>query len=368
LFGATDVLLFEWQNGQYGWFIQPGQMNAGRWYPTTANTSNGDAVVLGGSEITGVENPLPQVWQNSGAGLRDLTSATRVVPWYPRMHLAPNGKLFMAGPEQTTSYLDTAGNGQWTNIAPRLFGYRDYGSSVMYDDGKVMIVGGSDPPTSTAEIIDLNAVNPSWQFTGFMQFARRQMNATLLPDGKVLATGGTSSAGFSDATSPVLAAEMWDPATGQWSTMASMQVPRLYHSTALLLPDGRVLSAGGGRPATYSGGIDHWNVEIYSPPYLFKGPRPVITSAPSGLAYGQTFTVQTPDAANIANVTLVRLSSVTHSFNMNQRFNRLNFTKGAGVLNITAPSNHNTTPPGHYLMFILNADGVPSIAKIVQIL
>jgi hypothetical protein len=368
-YGATDVLIFEDRNGQYGWFIQPGHMNAGRWYPTTAGVSNGEAVVLGGSEITGVENPLPQVWQtDSGGGLRDLTAATRVVPWYPRSHLAPNGKLFMAGPDQVTSYLDTTGTGQWTDLAPRVYGYRDYGSSVMYDNGKVMITGGGNPPTSTAEIIDLNAATPAWQFTGFMQFARRQMNATLLPDGKVLATGGTSSAGFSDATSPVLAAEMWDPATGQWTTMASMQIPRLYHSTALLLPDGRVLSAGGGRPAAYSGGVDHWNAEIYSPPYLFKGPRPVITSAPSGLSYGQAFSVQTPDAATITDVTLVRLSSVTHSFNMNQRFNRLSFTRGAGVLNITAPSNPNLTPPGHYMMFILNGNGVPSIAKIIQIL
>ena len=369
MYGATDVVIFENRNSQYGWFVQPGPMNAGRWYPTTASLANGEAVVLGGSEITGVENPLPQVWKtNSGGGLRDLTSATRVVPWYPQSHLAPNGKLFTAGPHPTTTYLDTTGTGQWTDVATRLYGTRDYGSSVMYDGGKVLIAGGSDPPTATAEIIDLNAPAPAWQFTGFMQFARRQMNMTVLPDGKVLATGGTSSAGFSNATSSVLAAEMWDPATGQWSTMASMQLARLYHSTALLLPDGRILSAGGGRPASYSGGVDHWNVEIYSPPYLFKGPRPVITSAPSGLSYGLAFSVQTPNAADIAAVTLVRLSSVTHSFNMNQRFNRLGFTRGEGVLNIAAPSNRNITPPGHYMMFILNGNGVPSIAKIIQIL
>ena len=369
MYGATDVVIFEYQNAQYGWFIQPAQMNAGRWYPSTASLSNGEAVVLGGSEINGTENPLPQVWQtNTGGGLRDLTSAVRVMPWYPRIHLAPNGKLFVAAPDQNTSYLDTTGTGQWTNVANRLYGYRDYGSSVMYDAGKLLMVGGSDPPTATAEIIDLNAAAPTWQFTGAMQFARRQMNATLLPDGKVLATGGTSSAGFSDARSPVLAAEMWDPVTGQWSTMASMQVPRLYHSTALLLPDGRVLSAGGGRPASYSAGVDNWNVELYSPPYLFKGARPVIASAPTRLSYGVPFSIQTPDAAGIADVTLVRLSSVTHSFNMNQRFNRLVFTRTAGVLNVTAPSNRNITPPGHYMMFILNQNGVPSIAKIVQIL
>jgi hypothetical protein len=368
-YGATDVVIFEDRNGQYAWYLQPNQLNAPRWYPSTASLSNGEAVVLAGSEITGVDNPLPQVWQtNQGGGLRDLTSALRTLPWYPRSHLAPNGKLFVAAPEPATSYLDTSGTGAWTDVANRLFGWRDYGSSVMYDTGKLIMIGGSDPPTATAEIIDLTAATPAWQWTGFMQFARRQMNATVLPDGKVLATGGTSSPGFSDATNAVLPAEMWDPATGTWSTMASMQVPRLYHSTAILLPDGRVLSAGGGRPASYSGGVDHWNAEIYSPPYLFKGPRPVIASVPSGLSYGQAFTLQTADAASITDVTLVRLSSVTHGFNMNQRFGRLSFTRSSGVLNITAPSDRNTTPPGHYMLFILNSAGVPSIAKIIQIL
>jgi len=344
-------------------------MNAGRWYPSTVTMGTGEAVTFGGSEITGVENPLPQVWQtNSGGGLRDLTSAVRVVPWYANSHLAPNGKLFVAAPEQVTRYLDVAGTGQWTDAAARMFGWRDAGTSVMYDDGKVLVVGGSDPPTATAEIIDLNSPTPAWRYTGFMQFARRMLNATVLPDGKVLATGGTSSPGFSDATNSVFAAEMWDPATGNWTTMASAQVRRLYHSTAILLPDGRVMSGGGGRPKLYSGGVDNWNVEIFSPPYLFKGPRPTIASAPNGLSYGQTFSLQTPNAANITDVTFVRLSSVTHGFNMNQRFSRLSFTRTGDSLTVTAPSNRNLTPPGHYMMFILNSNGVPSIAKIVQIL
>jgi len=238
----------------------------------------------------------------------------------------------------------------------------------VYDDGKILIAGGGDPPTATAEIIDLNALTPTWQWTGAMQYARRQMNATLLPDGKVLVTGGTSSPGFNDATNSVLEAEIWDPATGQWTAMASMQVPRLYHSTAVLLPDGRVLSAGGGRPSASSGGTDNWNAEIYSPPYLFKGPRPTISSIPATLAYGQRFMIQTPDAADIADVTLIRLSSVTHSFNMNQRFTRLTFSRASGALNLTAPSNRNVVPPGHYLFFILNGNGVPSVATIIQIL
>ena len=191
-----------------------------------------------------------------------------------------------------------------------------------------------------------------------MAFARRQLNATILPDGQVLVTGGTSGPGFNDTTAPVFAAEMWNPATENWTTMASAQIPRLYHSTALLLPDGRILSMGGnGFPQT----------EIYEPPYLFKGTRPAINSAPATVNYGQTFFVQTPDAAGVTQVTWIRLSSVTHAFNMDQRFSRLNFSQGAGGLNVVAPLNPNLAPPGHYMLFILNSNGVPSVAKIIQV-
>ena len=191
-----------------------------------------------------------------------------------------------------------------------------------------------------------------------MAFARRQLNATILPDGQVLVTGGTSGPGFNDPTAPVFAAEMWNPATENWTTMASAQITRIYHSTALLLPDGRILSMGGnGFPQT----------EIYEPPYLFKGTRPAINSAPATVNYGQSFFLQTPDAAGVTQVTWIRLSSVTHAFNMDQRFSRLSFSQVAGGLNVVAPLNPNLAPPGHYMLFILNSNGVPSVAKIIQV-
>jgi hypothetical protein len=243
------------------------------------------------------------------------------------------------------------------------------GTAVMYGDGKVLVTAGGSRgtvPTRTAEIIDLNAASPAWQYTSPMVNPRRHANATLLPDGKVLVTGGSKSTENNNVAGAILPAEMWDPATGKWATMASLTIPRIYHSTAILLPDARVLTAGGDRPtgATYP---SQQNAQIYSPPYLFKGPRPTITVAPATIGHGQTFSVQTPDAAGIAAVRLMRLSSVTHSYNMNQRIATLSFAKTAGALNVTVPTNKNLLPAGDYMLFILNAAGVPSISKILKV-
>ncbi|HET6837790.1 MAG TPA: galactose oxidase-like domain-containing protein [Gemmatimonadales bacterium] len=197
-----------------------------------------------------------------------------------------------------------------------------------------------------------------------MAFPRRHLNATILPDGRVLVTGGTSGTGFSDEGRAVHAAELWDPNTGVWTRLASNSVPRVYHSTSLLLGDGRVLHTGSGDA---SGAVDHFDAEIFSPPYLFNGARPAIKSAPTAVAYGQTFSLSTSDPSTISRVTWVRLGSVTHAFDMNQRFNELSFTRVTGGLRVTAPALRNLAPPGHYLMFVLNGQGVPSVAKVVRI-
>ena len=340
-------------------WTQTPNMNAGRWYPTVTTLANGDMLVVSGRiDNTVGENLLPGVFQAGSSTWRHLTNAQISLDLYPRMHLAPNGRVFNSAPSTVTRYLDTSGTGVWTVVANRSNIYRDYGSSVMYDDGKVLVMGGSDPPTNTAEVIDLNAPKPAWRSVASMAFVRRQLNATLLPDGKVLVTGGTSGPGFNNTDTPVFAAEIWDPATENWTTMASAQIPRLYHSAVVLLPDGRLLSTGGnGYPQT----------EVYEPPYLFKGSRPTINSAPASISYGQTFFVETPDVASITQVTWIRLSSTTHAFNMNQWINRLSFSQVAGGLNVVAPSNANLVPPGHYMLFILNGNGVPSVAKIIQV-
>src|SRR6266576_3361625 len=306
------------------------------------------------------------------ASWRNLTTAHLALPFYPFMFVAPNGKVFCAGPSQTTRYLDVTGTGTWSSVANSNYGTRNWGSAVMYDDGKVLIIGGSPCgfystgcttyPTATAEIIDLNSPTPAWTYTGSMVTGGRKLhNATLLPDGTVLVTGGSRGTETANATSndPAYACELWDPATGTWTAIASLTKYRGYHSTALLLPDGRVLSAG----CEYVPS----SAEIYSPPYLFHGSRPTITSAPTKAAYGQSFFVGTPDANSISKVTLIALSSVTHGFNMSQRISRPLFSQAANGLNVMAPSNSNITPPGYYMLFILNSNGIPSVAKLLQI-
>jgi hypothetical protein len=357
--GLNDASVYDSQTNT--WARQP-DMNAGRWYPTTTTLADGSVLVVSGDVDTTVGvNPLPQVWTTNGTTngtWRDLSTAQISLPLYPFMLLAPDGRVFNAGPETTTRYLNTSGTGAWTNGASSTGGFRSYGSAVMYEPGKVLIVGGNDPPIASAERIDLNLANPAWQSAGLMHTARRQLNATMLPDGTVLVTGGSSGAGFNNAAAPAYTAERWDPAQNSFTELASETRYRGYHSIALLLPDGRVLS---------SGGDNEPNAEVFSPPYLFKGARPGVTSSPSSITYGESFFVDTADATSITAVTLVRLSAVTHAFNMNQRFLRLAFSPAPGRLTVTAPSVAEIAPPGHYMLFVLNAAGVPSIARIVRL-
>lgn len=348
-------------------------MQNGRWYPTSTTLATGEVLAISGGDTAGMRNLIPEVWQNGS--WRPLTSAALNVPLYPMMFAAPDGRVAMVGPDRQTRYLNTSGTGGWTLGPLRVLGTRDYGSAVMYDAGKVLIVGGGNTPTATSEVIDLNAgAAATWRLTGSMAVARRQLNATLLADGTVLATGGSNATGFNPPPSDprILQPEIWDPTTETWRSLGAMSHHRLYHSTALLLPDGRVLSVGSGGPAA-SGFTDNLTAEVFSPPYLFKldgtpATRPTITSAPASVGYGQTFTVQSPEAATIVRATWIRLSSVTHSFNQNQRMNRLAATPdGAGGVSITAPASPNHAPPGHYMLFLIDGNGVPSIAKIIRI-
>ena len=327
-------------------------------------------------------NTQQQIWKdgkwNNSATFNDIV-------YYPRMHLVPDGRVFMSGPLNLTQFLNTA-NGQWAALGIRMPGQganalMEYAPSVQYDVGKVLYIGGGQgPPSNAVRMIDLNQPNPAWQDAKKnMAFRRRQHNATVLPDGTVLVSGGTMgsggpSSGFNDLApgQPVHTPELWDPATGIWTKMADEAVDRCYHSTAVLLPDARVFSGGGGEyfptPNTPNPLQDsHANAQIFSPPYLFRGAHPDITKAPDQVSYKTTFEVGTSNPDGVAQVNWVRLSSVTHSFNTNQRINFLKFSSDGTKLIVTTPDSKAVCPPGHYMLFVLNKAKVPSIAKIINI-
>jgi galactose oxidase len=338
------------------------RMARGRWYPTATTMGNGDVVVTAGRDEAGLVVTTPEVWSNGS--IRRLTGAVQPLPYYPRGFLTPGGSLFVAGPSVRTFFLSVSGSGSWKVGPAHLLGEgRSYGSAVMYDDGKILYAGGAFT-TNTAEVIDLNQASPSWRWTGSMAYARRHLNLTVLPTGEVLATGGVAGTTFNDVSTGVHAAEIWNPVTGRWTTLASNAITRGYHGTSLLLPDGRVLNAGSGDGA---GAPNQRNAELFSPPYLFRGARPVISSAPSSVRYGANFRILTPQASAITHVSLIRLGAVTHAFDENQRFQRLSFTADATGLTVTAPSSSNRAPPGHYMVFILNGNDVPSVGKIIRI-
>jgi Concanavalin A-like lectin/glucanases superfamily/Domain of unknown function (DUF1929)/Bacterial Ig domain/Galactose oxidase, central domain len=258
--------------------------------------------------------------------------------------------------------------GQWSSIATSQV---DGHSAVMYRPGKILKSGTwADPDfpnlavTNQAQTIDMTQPSPSWQTVAPMHNPRAYHTLTSLPDGTVLATGGSTASDGLNGSHAVLSAELWDPDTNVWKEMATGQRPRLYHSSAVLLPDATVLLAGGG---AFGAAQNETNAEIFSPPYLFKGPRPVISSAPGILRHGQGFSVQTPDASRIQKVALMRMGSVTHNFDMDQRFIPLSYTAGSGTLNVQGPANANVAPPGRYMLFILDDKGVPSVASLLAV-
>jgi hypothetical protein len=354
-------------------------MARGRWYPTATTLPDGRILVVSGDNITlnapGQPTPLkngsetlPEIYNVDTNQWTPLPAGQRRMPLYPFMFLLPDGRVADTGPDLQTRTLNTT-TGQWTNVATSTV---DGHSAVMYRPGKILKSGtwaDVDYPgiqaSNRAQTIDFNQASPTWQDTSSMHYGRAYHTLTALPDGTVLASGGGSESDGVDHSKAVFPVEIWNPDTGQWREGASHQRARLYHSSALLLQDGRVLLAGGGAFGT---AINESNAEIYSPPYLFKGARPSITSAPTQIDLGQAFTVNTPNAASVEKMALVRMGSVTHNFDMDQRFMNLNMSQsGAGTVSVDAPTNVNVAPPGWYYLFAVNGQGVPSTGWIIQI-
>jgi hypothetical protein len=368
--GLRDANIFDPATG--AWSLVR-SMTYPRWYPTATVLPDGRILVTSGeTNCGGCYVEIPEIYNAQTNTWVQLTGANLSLPYYPHMFVLPDGRVLAASTAEdsiVTQVLDI-GPRTWTVVDSNPV---DGGSAVMFLPGKVMKSGTSADPdmpsrpsAATTYVLDMTQPTPRWQATASMAFPRTYHTLTLLPDGSVLATGGGISTDAVDPDVAVAPAELWSPITQTWTTLASLSAPRLYHSVALLLPDARVLVAGGGR---FFGGpdpTDQLSGEIFSPPYLFKGPRPVITSAPATAAYGATIPVQTPDAARIASATLVKLGSVTHAFNADQRYLPLSFAVAGEGLNVQMPANANLAPPGAYMLFILDTNGVPSVAAVVR--
>jgi hypothetical protein len=333
-----------------------GSMQRARWYSSVTTLPNGESYIQGGTGGT----DRPEVRAVNGT-FRLLSIDTSGLEWfYPRNFVAPDARVFG---------FDTAGRMYYVSSdltsltrAGDITVTGNGSSAVMYAPGKILQIGGN---SNGALTIDINSGAPQVAATANQASRRDQVNATVLANGKVLATGGSGE--WNQLVGVNNSAAIWDPASGQWTIGPDGAVARLYHSTALLLPDASVLVAGGGAP----GPLTNTNAEIYYPPYLFNSgggfaARPSITAAPASLAPGANFSISVGAGNAIARVTLVKTASVTHSWNMDQRFIPAAFTQSGTTLTITPPANSNLMPPGYYLLFALDGAGVPSVARIVK--
>ncbi|WP_273566588.1 galactose oxidase-like domain-containing protein [Maribacter halichondriae] len=298
---------------------------------------------------------------------------------------APDGRIFHAGPSASMNWIDVSGSGTVTSAGTRgndTFSMK--GTTVMFDTGKILKVGGATsygtefnngiPANEKSFVIDINNPNNvTVTATPNMQYVRTMHNSTVLPDGKVLVTGGLDHAEVFSDTGAALPAELYDPVSNTWETLAAMATPRTYHSVGILMTDGRVFVGGGGLcdgiglPG-YEDCTNHFDAEVYSPPYLFTAggqlaTRPSITNAPATADYDTNISVTTNTA--VTEFSLIRFSAATHSTNNEQR--RIPLATTGGTSHSLAIPGRNLLPPGYYMLFGLNAAGVPSVAHTIRV-
>ncbi|MEM7803015.1 MAG: galactose oxidase-like domain-containing protein, partial [Chloroflexota bacterium] len=367
-----------------------------RYYGNLTQLGNGDMLMFGGQyndQVGGADaqiTNLPEVF-NEENGWRTLNDAPHFLDhnWYHWTQQAPDGHVFYAGPQYDTYSLDVEGEGSWTKLQTRDAHLRTYGSYAVYNaaQGSMLIAGGKSDVSinalENADIVDMNdgdrvATNP-------LNNNRRMGDLTIMADGKVLMTGGISRSNLlTDYNFGVLTSEIWDPQTKTWTEVDSIAHPRQYHSSAILMKDGRIFKGGGGPCAGLSYCDDPssndptndevYDAEIYYPPYLYNedgswATRPEITTAPENISHGETFVIQSPDAGNIAKAHLIKLGMSTHSQDMGQRLVPLSFSGSGGQLVISSEStiNPNVAVPGHYWLFIVDINGVPSIGHTINV-
>lgn len=368
------------------WTKTAGDMTHARWYPTVVTLSDERRVLaVGGRPSVGTAELYDEL--SDSFTLLGGDDAVRDFPQlYPGLHLLPGGEIFYtrtgfgsggAGPggagdpNPTNAYynVNPPSTGEWVELTSQMEDTgRVRGMSVLLLDlcepsVRVLVIGGGTVPgNETAEMLTLSTLNPTWGHAMTVPGGegRNNVNAVLLPDGTVFVVGGTSD--------PSIPCALFNPETHSWRTMARANYRKQYHSVAVLLPSGKVAATGG---SNYGGGSNV--IEIFSPPYLFKmdgslADRPEITSAPALVHHsGGTFAVESPEAADIERVVLVRPMAVTHQTDSEQRVIRMPFTQAGTTLTVTVPDPdhpHGTAPRGHYMLFIID-DGVPSEGRFI---
>ena len=388
--GRNDVTIFDPATEQWSFAAS---MAHGRWYPSVIALGDGRALAATGltedqaephNNTLEIYDPAANHWH-----MLHFHDGFPGLPLYAHLFLLADGRVLFDGgrmdddlqvdpciidlthdPVATTPIFGLSNNGM-----------RNQSSSVLLppaQDQRVMIMGGgpAGKPNKTdaidnVDIVDLKQPNPHFVPAAPLNLPRLHLNAILLPDHTVFVTGGSLKQ--EDTPLARLQPEIYAPATDTWTLMATSTVPRLYHSTALLLPDATVVSSGGNPEG---GAHVQWDqdpeeemrLEIFSPPYLFRGPRPQITSAPAQCTYGQSIRIQSPQSANIRWASLVRNCGTTHSYDTNQRLGDLDITsRAAGAVTATVPPNPNLTPPGWYMLFLVDNNGVPSVASWIRV-
>jgi Domain of unknown function (DUF1929)/Glyoxal oxidase N-terminus len=382
-------------------WAQTAPMNYARWYPSDVELPNGNIIVASGEN----SNATRLVFQmeeynytnNTWTVLPYTANTSSATNFYPHLILLPTGNIFMAGMVQNNLMFNPSTN-TWSDSPTTPSAWtRIYGGNVLLPGlERVLAVGGrqssdeTGSATNSISWVDFSQSTPQWvdgcggqSINGVagsanppgcipessggpqaMDVFRENANLVLLPDGTVMAEGGGQGQG--KYSNPVYYPDDFNPTTNTWASRttgdwASQKVQRTYHSTALLLPDGRVLSAGS------DWGSEPESLEVFSPPYLYNGARPTITSAPSTLNYGQQFTITTPNASTISQVALIKVATCTHATRFDERFVGLTYSVGNGQLTATAPASGDIAPPGYYLLDILNSSGVPAVMRFVLV-
>ena len=368
------------------WAKQP-NMQRGRWYPTVTQLADNRVVVTSGIDETGsgainnvveVFTPDPNI---DGIGVINAVGFHNSSGLYPQQFLLPSGQMLEAGPSADSSFRLNPATWSWTGLPRMKNDHFNQGNGVSYSDASVaparqliMVAGGYNynPPLVNAPVSAnewLDGFNPTRGWSTYPQWKtpRQNANTVVLPDGSMLTVGGNRGVyGYED---PEFSAELYSkPAgdvTGVWNKVAPSTIQAAYHSTAILLPDATVLLSQDDMDSSAAAAFQH-KAQVYSPPYLFKGMQPVITTAPASARYGQTFQVVT-NRSTMASAVLVAPGSTTHGNDMHQRFIKLSVQALSNGLSVTVPSSNALVPPGHYMLFVVDSAGIPSVAKFIHI-